>query len=90
MCGEMAGDHRYTRLLLGLGLTEFSVHPAAILEIKHIINNSSVSDCAALADQLLQASEASQRRETAGGACAGVPGPALNAARPPRACGGGL
>src|SRR3546814_20611937 len=26
MCDEMAGDPRYTRLLLGLGLTEFSMH----------------------------------------------------------------
>src|SRR5690606_3523139 len=28
MCGEMAGDARYVRLLLGLGLRRFSVHPA--------------------------------------------------------------
>lgn len=63
MCGEMAGDRRYTRLLLGLGLTEFSVHPAALLEIKHIINNSSVSQCHDLAHQLLAAGDAGQRRD---------------------------
>src|SRR3546814_16837827 len=42
MCGEMAGDPRYTRLLLGLGLTEFSMHPASVLEIKRIIMDSAV------------------------------------------------
>jgi phosphotransferase system enzyme I (PtsI) len=40
MCGEMAGDTRYTRLLLGLGLREFSMHPANLLEVKQIINHS--------------------------------------------------
>ncbi|MGH1537333.1 MAG: phosphoenolpyruvate--protein phosphotransferase, partial [Gammaproteobacteria bacterium] len=42
MCGEMAGDPRYTRLLLGLGLTEFSAHPSNLLEIKQIINKSKI------------------------------------------------
>ncbi len=40
MCGEMASDPKYTRLLLGMGLDYFSVQSNAILEIKHIINNS--------------------------------------------------
>ncbi len=44
MCGEMAGDARYTRLLLGLGLREFSMHPSALLEIKKIVRESSVAD----------------------------------------------
>jgi phosphotransferase system enzyme I (PtsI) len=34
VCGEMAGDVRLTRLLLGMGLTEFSMHPAHILAVK--------------------------------------------------------
>jgi len=42
MCGEMAGDPRYTRLLLGLGLTEFSMHPASVLEVKRIIMESDI------------------------------------------------
>ncbi len=37
MCGEMAGDIRYTCLLLGMGLDEFSMHPSTIPEIKYKI-----------------------------------------------------
>ncbi len=44
MCGEMAGDPHYTRLLLGMGLEEFSAHPSNLLEIKQIINRSKLSD----------------------------------------------
>ncbi|MCC6207094.1 MAG: phosphoenolpyruvate--protein phosphotransferase [Gammaproteobacteria bacterium] len=40
MCGEMAGDPYYTRLLLGLGLREFSMFPATLLEVKRVINGS--------------------------------------------------
>ncbi len=42
MCGEMAGDPRYTRLLLGLGLRDFSAHPATVLDVKSVINSSHV------------------------------------------------
>ena len=42
MCGEMASDPKYTRLLLGMGLNYFSIQANALLEIKQIINNSSV------------------------------------------------
>jgi phosphotransferase system enzyme I (PtsI) len=41
MCGEMAGDPLATLLLLGMGLKEFSMGPAAIPEIKNIIINNS-------------------------------------------------
>ncbi len=34
VCGEMAGDTGMTRLLLGLGLRSFSMHPAQILSVK--------------------------------------------------------
>lgn len=37
VCGEMAGDAGMTRLLLGLGLRSFSMHPAQILAIKQEI-----------------------------------------------------
>jgi len=34
VCGEMAGDVHLTRLLLGLGIREFSMHPAHIPAVK--------------------------------------------------------
>jgi phosphotransferase system enzyme I (PtsI) len=55
MCGEMAGDPRYTRLLLGLGLTEFSMHPASVLEVKRIIIDSSVGELRSRARRLFEA-----------------------------------
>jgi phosphoenolpyruvate-protein phosphotransferase (PTS system enzyme I) len=43
MCGEMAGDPRYTRLLLAMGLEHFSMHPNALLEVKQVINETDLS-----------------------------------------------
>ena len=40
MCGEMAGDPDYTRLLLGLGLMEFSMVPKRIPEVKEVVRKS--------------------------------------------------
>ncbi len=37
VCGEMAGDPKLTRLLLGLGLTNFSMHPQQLLDVKREI-----------------------------------------------------
>ncbi len=37
VCGEMAGDPAMTRLLLGMGLTEFSMHPSQLLVVKQEI-----------------------------------------------------
>jgi phosphoenolpyruvate-protein phosphotransferase (PTS system enzyme I) len=42
MCGEMASDTQYTRLLLGMGLQNFSVQANSLLDIKHIINRSEI------------------------------------------------
>lgn len=54
MCGEMASDSRYVRLLLGLGLRSFSVHPEAFLEIKQIINNTHLIGLSRLANKALR------------------------------------
>lgn len=43
MCGEMAGDPRYTRLLLAMGLEHFSMHPNALLVVKQIINETDLT-----------------------------------------------
>jgi phosphotransferase system enzyme I (PtsI) len=58
LCGEMAGDPRYTRLLLGMGLTEFSMHPNNLLEVKRMIRDSEVSKLTPLARRLLQTTDA--------------------------------
>lgn len=43
VCGELAGDRRFTRLLLALGLTEFSMQPRNLLEVKQVITETDVS-----------------------------------------------
>jgi phosphotransferase system enzyme I (PtsI) len=54
MCGEMASDPKYTRLLLGMGLNYFSVQANAILEIKHIVNNSNLGKLHSKARKILK------------------------------------
>ena len=49
VCGEMAGDTKLTRLLLGMGLREFSMHPTQLLAVKQEILNS---DLHAIAPQM--------------------------------------
>jgi phosphotransferase system enzyme I (PtsI) len=61
MCGEMAGDARYTRLLLGMGLREFSVHPNAILEVKQAINGSHIGAIRKLAQRMMRTVRPSKR-----------------------------
>jgi phosphotransferase system enzyme I (PtsI) len=43
VCGEMAGDWAATRLLLGMGLTQFSMHPASLLRVKQEILEAEVA-----------------------------------------------
>ena len=54
MCGEMAGDPRYTRLLLGMGLSEFSMHHTALQEVKRVINTSTITSLIPLVQELLE------------------------------------
>ena len=54
MCGEMAGDSRYTRLLLGLGLKEFSVHPNSLLEVKQVVTESHIGDLRKMAARFMR------------------------------------
>ncbi len=42
VCGEIAGDTKLTRLLLGMGLREFSMHPAQLLAVKQEVLNSDI------------------------------------------------
>jgi phosphotransferase system enzyme I (PtsI) len=43
MCGELASDPKATLLLLGMGLTEFSMSAASIPQIKNIIINNNLA-----------------------------------------------
>ena len=61
MCGEMAGDANYTRLLLGMGLREFSVRPNALLEIKQTINNSHFGEIKKLTHRIMRTVTPSNR-----------------------------
>jgi phosphoenolpyruvate-protein phosphotransferase (PTS system enzyme I) len=63
MCGEMAGDPRYTRLLLGLGLKEFSMHPANVLEIKRIIIDSDIGELQRKVEHLLTSVDPVEMRD---------------------------
>ena len=42
VCGEMAGEQQFTRLLLAMGLRNFSMHPAHLLSIKQRVLTSEV------------------------------------------------
>lgn len=61
LCGEMAGDARYTRLLLGMGLKEFSVHPNALLEIKQSILEAHAAKSRTLAKRILSTAKRTRR-----------------------------
>jgi phosphotransferase system enzyme I (PtsI) len=55
LCGEMAGDTRYTALLLALGLTDFSLHPRGILELKETLSRLQRKPLLGLKRRILEA-----------------------------------
>ena len=61
VCGEMAGEKMYTKLLLGLGLRSFSMHPQVIPEIKNIIMNTNVRMLRKKTNAILQCSDYNKR-----------------------------
>jgi phosphotransferase system enzyme I (PtsI) len=54
VCGEMAGDPLLTRLLLGLGLRSFSMHPASLLQVKQQVLRSHLDEISPVAQKLLK------------------------------------
>ncbi|MGD8475793.1 MAG: phosphoenolpyruvate--protein phosphotransferase [Burkholderiales bacterium] len=54
VCGEMAGDTRLTRLLLGFGLRQFSMHPAYLLAVKQVVLKTGVSDLVGTTQKILR------------------------------------
>src|SRR5512133_3088412 len=57
VCGEMAGDTTLTRLLLGLGLRSFSMHPAQILAVKQEVLLADAARLAPWAAQVVEAED---------------------------------
>jgi phosphotransferase system enzyme I (PtsI) len=57
VCGEMAGDASLTRLLLGFGLRQFSMHPAHLLTVKQQILKSDLPHITGVAQKMLKAHE---------------------------------
>ena len=53
LCGEMAGDPKLTKLLIGLGLTNFSMHPSSLLKVKKVILESEFSKLKLKAKKIL-------------------------------------
>ena len=62
LCGEMAGNVELTRLLLGFGLRQFSMHPAYLLEVKQKVLNTNLNDIAPQVNKMLRASDPERLR----------------------------
>jgi phosphotransferase system enzyme I (PtsI) len=60
ICGEMAAEPAYSLVLLGLGLDEFSMNPAAIPKVKKVLRMSRFEDTQNLVEQIFQFSTASE------------------------------
>ncbi len=60
VCGEMAGDPALTRLLLGLGLRSFSMHPTQILAVKQEVLRADTSRLVAWAQDVVHSDDPSQ------------------------------
>jgi phosphotransferase system enzyme I (PtsI) len=57
VCGEMAGDAKLTRLLIGMGMRQLSMHPSHILSVKQQILHSQLSMLSANARKVLAQSD---------------------------------
>ncbi len=57
VCGEIAGDIVFTRLLLGFGLRLFSMHPVQLLTVKREVLRSSLPDIMPLTRKILKADD---------------------------------
>ncbi len=53
VCGEMAGDAKLTKLLIGMGLRQLSMHPSHILSVKQQILHSQINELSANARKVL-------------------------------------
>ena len=63
VCGEMAGDYLMTKLLIGMGLRYFSLHPAQLLEVKQQVLMSNASQLTTRVSRILRLDEPERIRE---------------------------
>ncbi len=63
MCGEVAGDPNLTRLLLGMGLRQFSMHPAQIPAVKQKVKQSDLSELTPLVKRLVRQDDSARIQE---------------------------
>ncbi|MDA0981875.1 MAG: phosphoenolpyruvate--protein phosphotransferase [Proteobacteria bacterium] len=63
VCGEMAGEPTLTRLLLGFGLRNFSMHPAQLLAIKERVLRTNLAEAQPQAQRMLRQSDPTKARE---------------------------
>ena len=57
VCGEMAGDPAFTRLLLGFGLRSFSMHPSQLLAVKQEVLRADTTKLAVWAQSVLESDD---------------------------------
>lgn len=57
LCGEMAGDPKLTKLLIGMGLRELSMHPSHLLRVKQQVLHSEIKKLDKLAKKVLELSD---------------------------------
>ena len=62
ICGEMAGDTRYTALLVGLGYTELSMSPFFIPQVKRVVRSLNYSKARQVAGRILEMSKVTSIR----------------------------
>jgi phosphotransferase system enzyme I (PtsI) len=63
VCGEMAGDPAMTRLLIGMGLRQFSMHPAQLLEVKQQVVMSDADQLTLKIARILRLEDSGRIRE---------------------------
>ncbi|RBP49647.1 phosphoenolpyruvate--protein phosphotransferase [Arenicella xantha] len=63
LCGEMAGNDRYTRLLLGLGLKNFSMDATYLLNVKEQVLSADTSKLRYLVGKVINADNTTEARE---------------------------
>ncbi len=63
ICGEVAGDATMTRLLLGMGLRKFSLHPSQLLEVKQQVLKSDTVALQAAVSRILRLDDGARIRE---------------------------